>query len=221
MSEIDDGVIKFDQTDYVHSQGLNRKEFEQLESWRKKLYQLELIGEYQPEKIGYGNLSQRANYQHLRQTKKPQFMISGTQTGCLRELGPTHYTRVIDFDIQKNKVSVHGPIMASSESLTHAALYLISEHVKCVFHIHDKIIWRGMLEDKAPTTPQEIPYGTIEMAKCVQSMFPNQDHGYFAMAGHDEGVIAFASDLDKAGALILDLYKKYHRASSSSSCTEI
>lgn len=210
MSEIDDGVIKFDQSDYTQSQGLESLEFNKLESWRKKLYQLDLIGEYLPEKIGYGNLSQRADYKNLRQTDNPQFIISGTQTGCFAELGPTHYTRVVDFNIKQNKVCVHGPIMASSESLTHAALYLISEDVKCVFHIHDQVIWQGMLEEAAPTTPADIPYGTIEMAESVQKMFPNQAHGYFAMAGHDEGVIAFASELEKAGSLILDLYKKYH-----------
>lgn len=210
MSEIDDGVIKFDQSDYTQTSGLELNEFRELESWRKKLYERKLIGEYRPENIGYGNLSQKANYQNLRQTTKPQFIISGTQTGRFHELGPNHYTRVIDFNIKQNKVSVHGPIMASSESLTHAALYLVSNEVRCVFHIHDKTIWKRMLDDGSPASPSDVPYGTIEMADCVQKMFPNQSHGYFAMAGHDDGIIAFASDLDKAGSLILELYKKYH-----------
>lgn len=209
MSEVDDGVIKFDQSDYTPSSDIDTSEFQELELWRKKLYQLNLIGEYLPEKIGFGNLSQKSDYQHLRQTKRPQFLISGTQTGRLSELDSSHYTRVIDFDIQRNKVSVNGPIMASSESLTHAALYLASSSVNCIFHIHDRAIWEGILEDKGPATPAELSYGTPEMAKYVQDIFGHQDHGYFAMAGHDDGVIAFASSLDKAGSYILNLYTQY------------
>jgi hypothetical protein len=100
--------------------------------------------------------------------------------------------------------------MASSESLTHAALYLISDSVKCVLHIHDHLIWNGILEDVGPTTPANIPYGTTKMAQFVQKMFPNQSQGFFAMAGHQDGVIAFASDLETAGKMIIDLFNKYH-----------
>lgn len=210
MSEIDDGIIKFDQTDYILSPPLEADEYKDLEAWREKLFKLKLIGEYLPEKIGYGNLSQRANYQSLRKSSGPQFIISGTQTGGLPRLGPRHYTRVIDFNIKLNKVSIRGPVMASSESLTHAALYLVSTEVGCVFHIHDKKIWSGMLGDKKPATPKDTPYGTIEMAKCVQKMFPDKNHGTFAMAGHEDGVIAFAPNLDKAGDLILELHDVYH-----------
>lgn len=210
MSEIDDGIIKFDQSDYTQTPGLATLEFQELENWRKKLYHLKLIGEYLPEKIGYGNLSLKRDYQKWRQVERPQFVISGTQTGHLPSLGPDHYTRVVDFDIRLNKVSVQGPMMASSESLTHAALYLVSDQINCVFHIHDQKIWRGMLKDSAPATPNDIPYGTIEMADYVQKMFPNQPDGHFAMAGHQDGVVAFASQLDKAGELIMELYRKYY-----------
>ena len=58
--------------------------------------------------------------------------------------------------------------------------------------------------------PKDTPYGTIEMAKCVQKMFPDKNHGTFAMAGHEDGVIAFAPNLDKAGDLILELHDVYH-----------
>jgi hypothetical protein len=210
MSQIDDGVIKFDQSDFERGNGLSSLEFEELESWRKRLYELRLIGEYLPEKIGYGNISEKKDYQDIRSTHRPQFLISGTQTGGLSELGPNQYTRVVDFEIDKNKVSIHGPIMASSESLTHAALYLVSDSVKCVFHIHDQVIWSGILQNEGPATPASIPYGTTQMAQYVQKMFPSQSHGYFAMAGHQDGVIAFAPDLETAGSMIIDLFNKYH-----------
>lgn len=209
MSEIDDGIIKFDQSDFVTTQALELHEYRELESWRKKLYQYELIGEYLPSHIGYGNISQRRNYSSFHSGARVQFVISGTQTGGRPDLDGNTYTRVVSHNLKENKIAVRGPIQASSESLTHAAIYEIDEKIQAVFHIHDRVIWEGMLKDNSPKTAKETPYGTVEMAKEVQNLFPKQNHGLFAMAGHEEGVVAFAESLDEAGEMILNAYHHY------------
>lgn len=211
---IDDGVIKYDHSDFSLTPALGIEEYEALEYWRSKLFQLKLIGEYPKEKVGYGNLSWRKNYRHLRPIERPQFVISGTQTGALAHLSGEHYARVIDYHLEENKISTSGPIQASSEALTHASLYEISKRIQAVFHIHDTVIWEGMLRDQMPATPKDIPYGTVEMANYVKTLFPSTHEGLFVMAGHQDGVIAFADSLDRAGELIVEVYKKYHQDKS-------
>ena len=171
---------------------------------------MELIGEYPIEKGGFGNLSQRKDYQRYSKSSKPKFLISGTQTGKFSDLTGDHYTRVIDYDLCQNKVTAMGPVQASSESLTHAAIYELDTAIQAIFHIHHRHLWECMLRDGAIRTPKEIPYGTQEMALCVQKLFAGKPVGLFAMEGHQDGIIAFATNLDECGKLIEELYLKYH-----------
>lgn len=210
MSLIDDGVIKFDHSSFKLSPPLEIDEYRDLENWRKTLFAKELIGEYPIEKVGFGNLSQRKDYQSYFESSKPQFLISGTQTGKFSHLTGEHYTRVIDYDLGKNKVTAMGPVQASSESLTHAAIYELDKKIKAIFHIHHRDLWDCMLRDGAVRTPKDIPYGTQEMARCVQKLFAGKPVGLFAMEGHQDGIIAFATDLNECGKLIEELYFKYH-----------
>ncbi len=209
MCPIDDGVIKYDRSQFEHSDALSSDEFYELERWRNTLYNLKLIGEYLPEKIGYGNLSQRKDYRYLKKIEKPQFIITGTQTGGLPELNGEYYTRVLDFDLSKNQVNVNGPLEASSEALTHAAVYEGNPNINVVFHIHSTPIWKGMIAENYPATAKEIPYGTLDMANAVQEIVKVNDSGIIVMKGHDDGVISFANDLDTAGKLLLQVYDKF------------
>jgi len=52
-----------------------------------------------------------------------QFVITGSATGEIPELEPGHYVKVNSFNIEDNAVQCVGPLKASSESLTHAAIY--------------------------------------------------------------------------------------------------
>lgn len=209
MCPIDDGVIKYDRSQFELSNALMADEFSELEKWRDTLYKLKLIGEYLPEKIGYGNLSQRKEYLFLHKTENPQFIITGTQTGGLPTLFGNHYTRVLDFDLAKNLVKVKGPLEASSEALTHAAVYEGNTSINVVFHIHSTAIWKGMIKENYPATAKEIPYGTLDMAQAVQNIVKNNDTGLIVMKGHDDGVISFAPDMDTAGKLLLEVYDKF------------
>ena len=94
--------------------------------------------------------------------------------------------------------------MASSESLTHAAVYESDPAARAVIHCHSMKLWSALL-DKAPTTPKEVAYGTPEMAQAVRQLFNNTDvkaRRIFVMAGHDGGVMTFGKDLREASGIL-------------------
>ena len=210
---IDEGVIKFDDRDYRVTPALSKQEIKEINLARSQLYQLKLIGQYLEFNVGYGKISQRQDFQRLCPSDKPQFVISGSQTGPLAPLTGEHYTRVVDYDITKNKISAMGPRTeingASSESLTHAAIYLCNPAIKAVIHIHSSAIWLGMLQDNLTHTPKDIPYGTPLMAQAVKDRVGHNKRGYLAMAGHEDGVICYGEDFDTAMEICLTLYKRY------------
>ncbi len=206
---IDDGIIKYDRSNFTQCDSLKYSEYAALEDWRILLFKLNLIGEYPEEKVGFGNLSMASNYQYILDSQNTQFVISGTQTGKYPKLAGEHYTRVVNFDIEQQKIWVNGPIEASSEALTHAALYDANSEIKAIFHIHSKKIWQGMIDDLKPYTDASIPYGTLEMAHAVQRLIENNTRGIICMRGHADGVIAYGESLEVAGELILDLYFTY------------
>ncbi len=102
-----------------------------------------------------------------------------------------------------------GVIEASSEVLTHAAIYEANPKIKAIFHIHSKSIWEKMIEDKSDFTDASIPYGTLEMARATQACIKGKDAGVFCMHGHEDGVVIYGRTLDEVGHLTLELYHKY------------
>jgi ribulose-5-phosphate 4-epimerase/fuculose-1-phosphate aldolase len=210
MKVIDDGVIKYDRSNFTQCPPLELVEYSNLELWRKKLYALELIGEYREAGIGFGNISETKDYSHFSPSSSPQFIITGTQTGKYPDLDGRFYTRVLDYNIEFLKIKMMGPVEASSEALTHAAIYLCNTNIKAIFHIHSNQIWEAMIRTKADFTARNIPYGTVEMAKATQMCVGSNDFGAFCMHGHEDGVVAYGRSLDEAGALILELYNKFN-----------
>jgi ribulose-5-phosphate 4-epimerase/fuculose-1-phosphate aldolase len=209
MKVIDDGVIKYDRTNFSHCEALRVDEYEELEYWRKKLYHLNLIGEYPEAQVGFGNMSMIQDYSTFCKSTHPQFIITGTQTGKYSELNGLQYTRVLDYDIDRLKIQMMGAIEASSEALTHAAIYDSNPNIKAVFHIHSKVIWEEMIADKSDFTEASIPYGTVEMAKATQECIKNKDRGVFCMHGHEDGIVIYGTSTEEAGSLTLALHRKY------------
>lgn len=209
MKVIDDGIIKYDRSNFTQCGPIVLVEYSELEDWRKKLYERELIGEYKEERVGYGNLSCVNDYRTYHATTNPQFLITGTQTGRYKNLDGRFYTRVLDYDVSNLKIKVMGPIEASSEALTHAAIYSANPKISAVFHIHSKAIWEGMKKDQSLHTASDIPYGTVEMATATQECVRGKNAGAFCMHGHEDGVVSFGRSMDEAGSLILELYEKY------------
>ncbi|MCL2484961.1 MAG: class II aldolase/adducin family protein [Endomicrobia bacterium] len=176
--------------------------WKQLNEARTLLHKLRLVG-VTSQGIGYGNLSIRFQGE--------EFLITGTNTGAYPELSTAEYCLVRSFDIKRNSIVSCGPVQASSESMTHGAVYNSGPEVNCVIHIHSKSIFDGMIRDSYPATPKNAAYGTPEIAlaieKCVLESGKNE--GVIVMNGHDEGIIAYGASVEKTLNLILELYNKY------------
>ncbi|MGB5354407.1 MAG: class II aldolase/adducin family protein [Woeseia sp.] len=195
---IDEGYIKFE-LDWQRGPAPPADIVSQLNEWREPLYAAGLIGQYEDIGIGFGNLSVRGDAGH--------FIISGTQTGHLATLGAEHYATVTDYDIAANRVRCEGPIKASSESMTHAALYELCDKINAVVHVHSAALW-NKLRNVLPTTDAAVSYGTPEMAEEFRRLHRETafaKDGIAVMAGHDEGIIATGRDMQEAARRILNL----------------
>jgi ribulose-5-phosphate 4-epimerase/fuculose-1-phosphate aldolase len=163
------------------------------------LFDRALIGVYQ-NGIGFGNISVRGE----------EFIVSGTATGGKRVLTPGDYCLVTSFDMEENYVVSSGPVQASSESMTHGAIYRACPKAVCVIHVHSRLIFDGMLRDRFPFTPPDAAYGTPEMARAIMKAAGNlPDGGALVMSGHDEGVIAWGVSVKSAFDVIRRFDKCY------------
>ena len=195
----EEGVIKFN-CHWIEAEPLDDACIEKLNDWRGRLYALGLIG-VTKDGIGYGNMSMRFN--------EEQFIITGSGTGRLKKLSSMHYAKVTAYDLDQNSVTTRGPIMASSESLTHAAIYKTKKDIHAVFHVHHHALWKKLLRT-LPSTGTDIPYGTPEMAMAVIRLIKETKEAnqrIFAMTGHEDGIVAFGRDTDETGKILLDQLK--------------
>ena len=168
--------------------------------WRKPLFDAGLIGIYEEHGIGFGNISVRIG-------SGSEFLISGTQTGHIADVGAGHFSLVTEVDTERNSVRCRGPVQASSESLTHAALYGTAADINAVVHVHSEILWnihKGVL----PTTSQDIAYGTPEMAAEFERLYRDtvfRTDGIAVMGGHESGLISIGRNPGEAAMRILAL----------------
>ncbi len=206
----DEGVIQFT-LDHAPGPPLATAEVKDLAAWRRILFLLGLIGQ-DPTRyggFGFGNISRRTP------EAERGFIVSGSQTGHLPELDGRHWAVVSDWDIAGNRVTAHGPVRPSSESLVHAALYDQRPAIGAVIHVHSPLIWRRGLRDGRPATPPEAAHGTVAMAAAAGDLLRRSDpgaSGLFVMAGHEDGVIAFGDHLTAAGLLLVETLRglQYH-----------
>jgi L-ribulose-5-phosphate 4-epimerase len=177
-----------------------------LNEWRNSLYKLGLIGQ-DGNGIGYGNISCRL--------AENIFIITGSGTGSLKKLTAEHYTKVTAYDLAENTLESTGPVKASSESMTHAAVYETVPGCNAVFHVHHLALWETLLA-LLPSTAKDIGYGTPAMAKEIARLLKDPvvlKQGILAMGGHKEGIISFGKDLDEAGSVLarrVAVNKKLH-----------
>jgi len=194
---IDEGYIKYI-SHWTPGPATHVAAARELDSWRKPLYEAGLIGQYQDLGVGYGNISVRRGSCDL-------FLISGTQTGHLPVTDERHYSLVTDCDIRSNVVRCSGPVQASSEAMTHAAIYALGDAIGAVVHVHSAELWRRSL-GKLPTTDPDVAYGTPDMARELDRLYRLEgfrDAGVAVLAGHDEGLISFGTSLEEAVERIL------------------
>ena len=196
---MDEGYIKFN-CNWKEEDCISPDMIHGLNVWRQNMYEAGLIGMY-PDGIGFGNISMRVD-DHA-------FIISGSATGGLACLDERHYARVEDCDVDSNSITCRGRIRASSESMTHAAVYAGRPDVHAVIHVHHKPLWLHGLK-AWPTTAPDIAYGTPGMARAVEQLSKTaavQRYGIMVMAGHEDGIISMGHTLEEAGMVLLQALK--------------
>jgi len=191
-----EGYIKFDLQWDKKSVDFPENKLSELNIFRTQLFDLGLIGMY-PDGIGFGNISTRIG-------NTDQFIISGSATGQLRTLTKEHYSLITGFDIEKNTIICEGQIAASSESMSHAALYKSNHNIHAVVHVHHKKLWSNYL-NTLPTTSKNAEYGTPEMANEIKKL-AHVYEGIIIMGGHEEGIVSFGLNLEEATNRIIKLY---------------
>jgi len=196
-----EGVIKYELLFTATAAVLNH-DYADLSRWHHRFKNAGILGQ-DPERyegLGFGNLSQRLDGSN--------FLISGTQTGCLDLLTAADYALVTHAEIAENRISAEGRIKPSSEALTHAAVYALDADIRYVFHVHSPDIWKRREQLALPETAAEIPYGTPEMANEMVRLYRNgafEHMNVFAMAGHEDGIVGFDTTANKAGEAIMGL----------------
>ncbi len=192
----DEGVVKFDSR-HEWGPSPDAAPVAEIERQRERLHAAGLVGAT-PSGVGYGNLSVRVG---------TGFVITGTGTGAWPHLDAEQYTQVVASDERDNRVVSRGPVVPSSESMTHAVIYRLAPEVRAVAHVHHGELWRRAL-GRVPTTRAAVPYGTPAMAGEVARLLGDggaRVRGLLAMAGHEEGLVAFGSSMQQAVAGIFAL----------------
>lgn len=186
----DEGYIKFT-LQWKKTAPFSEEELATLIHHRDLLFREGLIGFDREHQVGFGNISQRI-------TGTNMFYISATQTGHIPRSNAEHFAKVISANSATNALSCQGPMKASSESMTHAAIYTALKGCNAVIHIHHSRIW---LADELPFTDESIPYGTPEMAEAVSQLVKkmnDRQQQVLVMKGHKDGIIVFGNTLEDA-----------------------
>jgi ribulose-5-phosphate 4-epimerase/fuculose-1-phosphate aldolase len=169
-----------------------------LQRWRSRLREAGLVGAH-PDGMGFGNLSVRVS--------GGEFLITGSATGHLESLDISHYALVTGYEFAENSLSCTGLTTASSESLSHAAIYSAKPSAGAVIHVHSAALWENYLR-VLPTTDPAIEYGTPEMALALMALARGLEEGLahaLVMGGHRDGLVLFGADLEQAGDHLLAL----------------
>ncbi len=211
-----EGVIKF-RAEHRRSRLEPRRygeAFCALTAWREILALTGLVGQ-EPSRYGgygFGNVSLRVG-PPSRPRGQRSFLITGTQTSGVHKPTLDNFCVVDRYDIGQNRVESFGSALPSSESLTHAAVYDLGVHIRCVLHAHSPVVWRAAEALRLPRTSAQVEYGTPEMAREVRRLFETTalaEIGLFAMGGHEDGIVAFGRSPEDAGrVLIACLAKAY------------
>ncbi len=140
-----------------------------------------LIGKID-DQTGYGNIS-------FRDRNSGDIYISASKSGTDDTYVKSHFSRIVTWDAEINFVESEGAMPASSETLTHLAVYEALKEVNCVAHIHSEYYWNMYLNHEL-TSNLDIEYGTKEMYFEVKRLIEeNANAGTLIMGGHKDGIL--------------------------------
>jgi L-ribulose-5-phosphate 4-epimerase len=196
MNMPDEGYIKYQQI-WEQKALPFFQEVSGLINLRDQLYKRNWIGQY-PDGIGFGNVSCRIE-------DGTSFLITATQTGHATHLQPGQLSLVTDAILDENCLWCTGLLPASSEAISHAAIYQVRPDIQCVIHIHDAHLWQRLI-GIAPTVEKETAYGTPEMGYALQELVIDDDacNNIIIAAGHTDGIFAYGPSMDAALAVLLN-----------------
>jgi hypothetical protein len=82
--------------------------------------------------------------------------------------------------------------------------------VQCIIHVHNRPLFDWLLQNEWPATPADVPYGTPDMARSVAGLVTAQKQlpVLFAMAGHQDGVVAYGTDIASTLNCVLDIFRR-------------
>ena len=175
--------------------------------WRNLLFRLQLIGMATDryDGLGYGNISEAVPPGEVSGCPRA-FVVSGSQTGHIKEMQNDHFAVVTGWDLSQNRIESWGVIPPSSESLTHAAIYSADGTASAVIHVHAPELWSRVKDLGLPMTDPSAACGTPEMAREVYGLLQNEfvrNLGVFGMGGHPDGMISFGPDPETAGCRLI------------------
>lgn len=195
---MDEGYIKYTFDWKKKPITLQPEVLAELNAFRSKLRDLNMIGKI-PDGPGFGNISVRA--------VGDTFFISGSDTGSLELLGAEQLALVTQCNYLQNHIVFEGQIAASSESMSHAAIYQHNKTVGAVIHVHHANLWNHYL-NKLPTTEVEAAYGTPAIAEAIaRKLKEDSKNKLLVLGGHGDGIISYGSNLQEAFDLLMEWYK--------------
>ena len=197
---MDDGYIKF-HCQMEAGPAPDLAAFPGLSRLRTELHDMGVLGVL-PDGVGYGNVSALCG-------GGSEFVITGSATGADRELLDRLWSTVVSVDFGTNTLHCRGMVAASSESMSHAAVYRGHPGIRFVAHIHHAALFAALLRRGWPATPQEAAFGTPEMALSLQKLVSDRgvDAGLVVMGGHEEGILVYATHPEEILRLIWDAFR--------------
>lgn len=193
-----EGVIKFEAA-HLAGEAPRDSRLAELDFWRGLLVALGMMGR-DPLRYGglaFGNVSLRLNTR--------EFLISASQTAGHAHLGETDLVRIIEADIEANRVTSIGPQKPSSETLSHAAAYRSNPDVQCVFHVHHPLPFAARQSLGIASTAEGILYGTPAMAGEIGHLLETGADQIIAMTSHQDGLLSAGTSIRQAALSLIDL----------------
>jgi len=185
-----EGSIPFTHERVISSDLIEARDVRVIERYRVELFRKGLIGYYEAHRVGYGNLSMR-----LKEPNENSFHITGTKTGFIPDLAPTHYARVMGWDLEEKRVSYEGESPPSSDTLLHATFYDLDHRIRGVVHVHHERMWL-YYEKRLEVLNSEIEHQSVEELKEIQRLYEETDFGkskVLVMGNHKPGLLIVGS----------------------------
>lgn len=194
-----EGIIKYN-VDWDNSEHISELEYKFINPYRAIAFKNNYIG-VGNDNIGFGNIS-------FRTSQNGEFVISGSATGHIELLEKSDYAKVLKFNIEENYIKCVGGRIASSESLSHAAIYSANKRVSAVLHLHSSYIWNKYI-NKLPTT-SDAEYGTPQMALSISGIVKDkkENGGTIVMQNHKDGIIVYSDRIEKLFHIISNYLDK-------------